>query len=148
MTTVADLYIAYQSKLIYSCLENFNVMDVMGGYAGGQYAKDDKLWWATSIDFLYRNLKSGLIEVDTSPGDFCYESIGNLCRYYMDAGPNQNDLAAYIYFCASDVLDGLVSKYAMKDWQYVNSRVNRDFMSEVEKIYVRSDVGFDRPLLF
>lgn len=148
MSTVADLYIAYQSKLIYSCLENFNVVDVIGGYAGGQYAKDNKLWWATSIDFLYRNLKSGLIEVDSCPGDFHYENIDTLCRYYMEIGPNQSDLATSIYFCASDVLDGLVSKYVMKDWQHVNSRVNQDFMNEVEKIYARSDVGFDRPLSF
>ncbi|RUO31144.1 hypothetical protein [Aliidiomarina soli] len=142
-----DLCSQYQSTLIYSCLENFNVVDAMGGYAGGQYAKDNSLWWAASVEFLYRNLKSGLLEVDTCPDGLSYEGPENLCRHYMNLGPSQNDRSMYIYFVASKALMQLVSKYSMMDWKCVNTRLNRAFFEVVLHIYAEGDVEFNKKLL-
>lgn len=146
--TMMDLYTQYQSKLIYACLENFNVIDVMGGYAGGQFAKDNHLWWRASVEFLYRNLKSGLLEIDTSPEEFCFKGIDSLCRHYMETGPNLNDTSIYIYFCASEVLKRLVSKHTMMNWSYVNGPLNQNFIEDVKRIYSNAHVGFDEQLVF
>lgn len=143
-----NLYAQYQSKLIYSCLENFNVIDVMGAYAGGQFSENNHAWWVASVEFLYRNLKSGLLEIDTCPQGFFFEDVDSLCRHYIEVGPNQNDTSVYIYFCASEFLKELVLKHALMDWSYVNGQLNQDFIEDIKYIYSKAHVGFDEQFVF
>lgn len=138
-----NLYAQYQSKLIYSCLENFNVFDVMGAYAGGQFSVDNLVWWRASVDFLYRNIKSGLLEVDTCPDGLLVDDIDSLCRHYMEVGPDQKDMFGYVYFCASELLKELVLKHELMGWDYVNAGPNQNFIEDIKYIYSKANVGFD-----
>ena len=131
----------YQWTLIYACMENLNVIQLMGGHCGGQFAEDNTAWWHASIEFLYRNVKSGLLEIDTCPESLSIKDIYHLCKHYLSNGADQNDLSLYIYFIGTDKLINLISKHSMMDWSKINDDINMSFIKELQDVYKSAGVA-------
>lgn len=142
-----DLYLQYQSKLIYACLDDFSGISVMGGYGGGQDSATPNIWWQASVDFLYRNLRCGLIEANPVHKDFPINDPLALCQLFAAVKPADSTFWFYVQFDGTPLLASIVENHALMDWACVHQPLNRAFIEEVEEIYISNGVGFSEDAL-
>ena len=140
-----ELKHAYQQALIYACLDDFTGSSALSGVLGGQHGPHIGAWKQASIDFIYRNLITNLIEV--SPYQKSHRGIEpkNLCEMLAKDELNSNltgvsTLWVGVYFDGTLALEALVRKHKMLEWEFLNAPIKHEFLGEIFDLYRKSGI--------
>lgn len=140
-----ELWLAYQRKLIFAGLDDFSGSGTLGDYVGGQSGSNGELWWQEAVDFLYRNLISGLIEPNTVVHELPLDDPFVLCEIYAIMNPNINFPDGFPiwhlpYYIGTNKLSKLLRQHNAFGWEHFNDSLNIGLVDSLDVIYTDSNV--------
>lgn len=144
---------AYQSALIYACLDDFTPSSALHNLHGGMYGGDVARWKEETLEFLYRNLATNLIEVSPIQSVYREMSYDDLCRNlnlerpYSVHTKTVSTLWVSIYFSGTSKLENIVAQHGLLDWKFFRGPNNQAFLEDVLDIYREHGVGMESRLL-
>lgn len=129
---------AFQRSLVFAALEDFSTVDVLGNIRGGQFGECPSAWEKQATEFIYLNLKAGLIQIknayDIVPPDITAEGLRNLLA---STNPEVNVILWMgLQFTATDALVRLVDGAGLLGWGAINSELNTEFIQGIDLIYL------------
>lgn len=144
-----ELLYAYQQQLVFAGLDDFTGVGVLGAYMGGQYGGTSSLWRQAAVDFLYRNLVSGLITVAPSSVLPQINTNEGLIRLFADNIPNGIGGTTvscwdYIFFDGTPNLDKILEEHNIHNWSQFHAPFNAIFMGEIENLYQQFDLSLEK----
>lgn len=122
----------------------------MHGLYGGQDGARGNEWAQATVNFIYRNLKTELIEVVPQQHQFRKMSPSELCEKLIQSSPiegglgKNDDTWETLFFLGTPALELLVSKHQLLDWKYFRSPIHSEFIAELSSLYEQYGVGFQK----
>ena len=144
-----ELAQAYQAALIWACLDDFTASSALANLYGGQDGPNKSAWKQATIDFIYRNLVSKLIEINPRQGAYRaidpQELVGMLESEDPDADAEIQPSIVWIalYFDGTALLESIVRKHGMLDWQFLGAPINGTFLADVCEMYRQHGVEIE-----
>jgi hypothetical protein len=143
---VSNLEDGYQATLVYLGIEDdICGLNVFATYQGGLQGANYPVWWQAVVDFLYRNLQSGLIDLAPNSENKAKISIDEVCRDFAEKNPKKNNdlLWLGVRFQSTPKLLAILDKHALDSWSDVDEVANKLFLLDIKNIYSESDVPWD-----
>lgn len=133
----------YQKALIYAGLDDFTPNAVLSSTFGGVYGNQVEQWKSVVIDFIYRNMTCGLLEVSPVQTK-CKDATPQDVRTLLSS-VDLDDIATSViwvatYFDGTKKLDELLSSFCLKDWIHLNDSPNLLFQNTLLEIYQENGV--------
>ncbi|MEX3972022.1 hypothetical protein [Paraburkholderia caribensis] len=131
--------IAYQRQLIVASLDDFTPNATLSHVHGGQYGPNVQLWKNSVVNFLWINVRCGLLE-GTHRKDISERKDSDFLKEILINGDPTIGLDAEIlwnalYFNSTEKLDEMLDKFQLRDWGALGFETNQLFISELKVLY-------------
>ena len=139
------LLLCYQRQLVYACLDDFCGIGTLSSYEQGAFGSNSKVWCQAAIDFLYRNLVTGLIESNTVVPELPLLDPLALCNIYATTNPNDQFADCFPiwqipYYIGTNKLSKLLQSCNAFGWEHFNDSLNIGLVDSLDVIYTDSNV--------
>lgn len=129
-----NILLEYQRTLVIASLDGVSGVGVIPRWCGGQDGKMRSQWKLAVAKFIFRNYAAGLIFFE-NPDLYHINDAAGLYEAYKTIeidGDNNSLLLWYgVRFLSTKKLDGILERFELNKWEYLDIGLNKIFISEL-----------------